>query len=594
MKKRNIYVSGVVLLGLLGVVHLTSSTPTRAPEHPSRQPSATIPHASSAAPTRPATIPHSHTSTTASPEVTTASQPVFRKAADNKSFTVYNAGKAPETFPIRRYHTLAVNDPNGSQWWTKSTGLETAWALGAGSHQTTVAVIDTGFALKHEEFAGRWMMNSGEQGPTTTEAPSQLNCTDRGLPLDKSCNLIDDNHDGIVDNESGPTTIENPSRRNCTDQGLPLDKSCNLIDDDGNGYIDDVTGWDFADFDNNVQAGEADPNGTNTTHGTEVTGVLAATGNNGKGIAGVDWTTKVLPIQAIDDDGYGDTLTVSKAIRYAADMHADVISLSLGTSSDDPYLRQTIQYALDKGSIVVAAAGNNGCNCMVYPAAYPEVVAVGAESPTGTPSSFSSYGSSLDILAPGENITSTTWSSANPTSAYVSGIAGTSFATPYVSGLLALARSYQPNATWGELVSSLLAEADHSTLTPGAPVSTTLGSGYARADRLLSRVSTAETPAIRYLYGPLAVNGTLGTTRAYQCSNGDFPTTPVYQLTQGQTTRYTLDTLEQLRASANGWTVKQLWYSCVGLPGDAPTTTRVINLLSEVSNSSNYKTSPSN
>lgn len=497
-----------------------------------------------------------------------------------------------QTYPIRRYKTLGVNDPNATQWWTSKTGLETAWAKGAGARQTTVAVIDTGFALKHEEFAGRWATNSGEQGPAPTEAPSQLNCTDRGLAVDQSCNLIDDNHDGIVDNESGPTTKENPSRRNCTSRGLPLDKSCNLLDDDGNGYADDVTGWDFANYDNSVQAGEVNPGGTNTTHATEVTGVLAATGNNGKGIAGVNWSTKILPLQALDDDGYGDTLTVAKAIRYAADRGVDVISLSLGTNAEDPYLRQAVQYALSKGSLVVAASGNDGCDCISYPAKYPEVVAVGSDNASGSASSFSSYGNALDILAPGENITSSTWSNTNQTSAYASGINGTSFAAPYVSGLLSLARSYQPQATWAELLNSLLAQADHTGLTATAPFSPKLGFGYAKADTLITSVSAARSPNLRYQFGPLSASGPLGSERAYQCEAGDFPTAPMYELTQGNSVRYTVDTLEQLRATTSGWTLKQLGYGCLGLPTDTPVKIRTINLLGEVGGSAAKKPVP--
>jgi hypothetical protein len=414
--------------------------------------------------------------------------------ASNPTFTTQSG----VTYPLRAYKTVSVNDPTGTQWWTTNTGLDSAWTIGAGTRQTTVAMIDTGFALNHEEFAGRWSTNGGERGPTANENPSQRNCTDRGLALDESCNLIDDDHDGVVDNESGPTTVENPSRLNCTDRGLALNKSCNLIDDDGNGYADDVTGWDFANGDPNVQAGETDPSGSSTEHGTETTGILAATGNNGKGIAGVNWQTKILPIQAIDDDGNGDTLTVGHAIYYAANMGVDVISISLGSSLSDPYVRQAVQYALDKGSLVVAAAGNDGCDCMLYPANYPEVFAVGADNSSNQRSSFSSYGANLDILAPGENITAPTWSSGNPTSLYASGVAGTSFAAPYISGLLSLARSHQPNATWGELTNSLLANANHTGLTTSNPFSAPIGSGYAKANSYLSRVITPTTPGMRY------------------------------------------------------------------------------------------------
>lgn len=495
-----------------------------------------------------------------------------------------------KTYPLRIYKPLLVpNDPSATQWWTSGTGLESAWGVGAGPYQTTVAIIDTGFALEHEELAGRWLTNAGEEGPTAGEAASQLNCSDRGLVLDMSCNLIDDDYDGIVDNETGATTRQNPSRLNCTARGLALDKSCNRIDDDGNGFIDDKTGWDFVNQDNSVQAGEINPSGSGTTHGTEVAGVLGATGNNGRGIAGVDWSAKILPLQAIDDDSYGDTLTVANAVEYAANRGVDIISLSLGADAEDPYLRQVIRYALSRGSIVVAASGNDGCDCISYPARYPEVLAVGAESSSGGPASFSSYGSSLDILAPGTGIKTSVWSAANPTSAYVSGVAGTSFATPYVSGLLSLARSRQPDASWGELVNALLAQADHTGLSIASPVSPMLGSGYANAGRFLNRIATPSNPAMRYDFSPLSVADTLASSRAYQCSGSDFPTAAVYELTRGSSIRYTISPLELSGAAADGWATKQLWYACVGLPGDRPLAVRTINLLSEVKNGTSVK-----
>jgi hypothetical protein len=533
------------------------------------------------------------------PAATTSSHPVAsRKNTTGRQAPPKVAGIQPiassaptfrsasgKTYPLRTYKTLATNDPYGSQWWTTGTGLDTAWSIGAGSRQTTVAVIDTGFALSHEELASRWATNSGEQGATTNENPSQRNCTDRSLALDASCNLIDDDYDGTVDNESGGTTVENPSHLNCTDRSIPLNKSCNLVDDDANGYVDDVTGWDFANSDASVQAGQTKPNGSSTEHGTEVSGILAATGNNGKGLAGVNWTTKILPLQAINDDGYGNTLTVGEAIYYAADRGADVISLSLGSTGDDPYTRQAVQYALDKGSIVVAASGNDGCNCMLYPANYPEVIAVGAQNSSNQRASFSSYGSNLDIVAPGENMISSTWSPGNQTSAYIGGIAGTSFAAPYVSGLLSLARSNQSDATWGELTNALLSSASHSGLSNASPYSAYIGSGYARAGSYLSRATTASQPGMRYGFAPLSQVGTLGSTRVFDCApTGNFPTAPLYEITSGSSVLFTVDPLEEIRAAASGDTVRSLGRFCVGLPGDAPVASRAINLLSEVDN----------
>lgn len=456
---------------------------------------------------------------------------------------VTNDGKV---YPLRAYKTLAIpNDPYANQWWVGNTGLSSAWDRGAGAYQTTVAVIDTGLALQHEEFTGRWHTNTSEQGPTVLEATN------------------------------GP---------NCTNRSLPLDKSCNGIDNDNNGLVDDVRGWDFSNSDNSVQAGEINPYGTGTTHGTLVTGVLAATGNNNTGIAGVNWTTKILPIQALDDDGYGNTLTVAQSVRYAADQNADVINISLGTENPDPYLREAISYAISAGSIVVAASGNDGCDCIAYPANYPEVLAVGSSNGSTARSSFSSYGSNIDLLAPGENIVSTSWTNTKPTNAYQSGVAGTSFSSPYVAGILAVAKSHQPDATWGEITAALTEESNHATLTPENPHSASFGFGYVRADNFIERVTTPASSILRYQFGPITVNDTLDSMRIYQCENGQHPTTRVYELTSGVLIRFTSSELTRQRAIQNGWLSKQIFYSCVGLPGDTITSLRTINLLHEIYN----------
>lgn len=514
-----------------------------------------------------------------------------RGTTSHPSVTVLQQGNTPVihtgkgNFPLRTYKPLAAtNDPMGDQWWTKKSGLDQVWDAKIGVYQTTVAVIDTGIALNHEEFVGRWAVNSNEQGQTVFEKASQLNCTAGGLTLDKSCNLIDDDYDGIVDNETGSTTKQNPSRLNCTDRGLALDKSCNLIDDDGNGYVDDVRGWDFINNDNNVQAGEINSDGTGTTHATQVAGVLAANGNNARGIAGVNWTTKILPVQAIDDDGYGNTLSVARAIRYAADRNVDVINLSLGGSQEDSYLREAIQYALDKGTVVVAASGNDGCDCISYPARYPEVIAVGAESSAGGTASFSSYGNELDVVAPGDNINTSSWSKTNQGQQYVRGVAGTSFAAPYVSGILSLSKSYQPDASWAELVNLMQAKTDHPGLDATLPFSPKIGSGYVRANSLILRLLTADTPLIRYYFAPFAYGHTLDSNQIYQCEYGDLPTVLLYELVKGSDVQYTINKLGRQQAIDTGWTSKQLWYACVGLKSDKPNMKRTINIKYEFRN----------
>lgn len=157
-----------------------------------------------------------------------------------------------KNYPLRKYSVTALpNDPSAQQWWVSQSGLPTAWNYGKGAN-VTIAIIDTGFGLKHEELVDRWLINVNEVGPTNQEAPNRLNCTDQHIPLDMSCNNIDNDHDGIVSNEYGPTTKENPSWLNCSSRNLTLDKSCNGLDNDGNGYPSDFKGWDFSSGDANV------------------------------------------------------------------------------------------------------------------------------------------------------------------------------------------------------------------------------------------------------------------------------------------------------------------------------------------------------
>ncbi len=486
-------------------------------------------------------------------------------------------------YPIRQYKALlTASDPAATQWWTTQTGLPKAWDYGTGVN-TKIAVIDTGFALSHEEFTGRWLDNPGEAGPTNKEAPSRLNCSDQHIPLDKACNNIDNDHDGIISNETGPATVENPSWFNCTDRHIPIDKSCNGLDNDGNGFISDFRGWDFNSGDWSVQAGETNPDGTAVSHGSAVAGTAAANGNNSRGIAGVSWGAKILPLQALGDNGVGDTLTIARAIRYAADRGVDVINLSLGSSQEDTYLRQAIDYALSKGAIVVAAAGNDGCDCVAYPGNYPEVIAVGASSSDGTVAKFSSYGDNLSIVAPGSDMQLPGWTKLAPTNSYVPHYSGTSFAAPYISGLLANARANQPTASWGQLVSILLQTADHKTLTQASPHSNALGFGFVRADDYMARVSTPYSQATRYSFQTETSN-TLGAPTGYGCDTNQFPTAPFYEVKRDTATFYSVSNLTAFNEAGKGSIVTKKGYVCVGLPTDQVTFPRLINPSLEFSN----------
>lgn len=589
--------TAVLLVGqLLPLAAVTKPVPPHGPSDPSNLPFGAVAAFSSA-------FSGQHAATLASQAVTASTNTSVRPLLTGPAFTsdlpVKNlnglAAANGALYPIHQYKMASLpNDPSASQSWVTQANLSAAWDTPHGATSPLVALIDTGVALNHEELKNHWYTNTGETGPTTRENPSILNCTDRGLPLDQSCNLIDDNGDGIVDNETGPTTVQAPSLKNCTDQGKPLDKSCNLIDDDGNGYMDDVHGWDFADNYPSVQAGKVNPNGSGTHHGTYTSGVIGATGNNGVGIAGVDWNANILPIQALDDNGSGTTVSVANAINYAVSRGARIISMSLGSTYDDPLVHQAVRQAIASGAVVVAAAGNDGCNCMLYPANYPEVLSVGALDTNGQPAYFTSFGANLKIMAPGVNFITTDWQPGNQTSAYASGIAGTSLATPVVSGLLSRMWSQQPNDSALQITAALTENTNRTGLASGTTRSDTLGFGLVDGGKASQRVLTPYDPVQVYGFSRVS-NGNVLSAEAtnssspYSLATGTTGTTPMYLLTKNGSSFFTVSTAENGAAQDQGYSSQFYGYVSLLQPQDQPQVLRSINVMSEFLNQPTIK-----
>ena len=215
-------------------------------------------------------------------------------------------------------------------------------------------------------------------------------------------------------------------------------------------------------------------------HGTHVTGIIAAAANNGKGIEGVAPGAKVLPIRVLDADGNGDADVVAKGIDYAVAHHADVINLSLGgdavtsiVGSDDKFTT-AVQSALNKGVVVVAAAGNDTAPFCEQPAVTGPLLCVGAVDNQGNRTFYSSSG---DIVAPGGSAL-TGDPSEDILSTYNDGkyqtLAGTSQATPHVAGVAALLVSL---GLHGQAVVDRL----RKTATPPGPVCPMCGAGIVNA-----------------------------------------------------------------------------------------------------------------
>lgn len=214
------------------------------------------------------------------------------------------------------------------------------------------------------------------------------------------------------------------------------------------GYPGDVNGWNFVSGTNNVQ----DFNG----HGTHVAGILAGAGNNGWGVAGVDWNAKLMVVKVLDNNGDGSTDAAVSGIYYAVQHGARVINASWGGGDYSQAMRDAIAYAGAHGVVFVTAAGNDGTNSdnlASYPGSYrlSNEITVGAVGPSGLLADFSDYGPhSVDLVAPGVNI----WSTIPGSFASYS---GTSMATPYVAGVVSLVLSIHPEFNAQQLVQRVLA-----------------------------------------------------------------------------------------------------------------------------------------
>jgi serine protease len=183
-------------------------------------------------------------------------------------------------------------------------------------------------------------------------------------------------------------------------------------------------------------------------HGTMVAGIIAANTNNARGIAGVAWNAKILPVKVLDSEGNGSDSWVVAGINWAVAHGARVINMSLSGPSYNPVMHAAVKNAVAKGVMVVAAAGNNYSSSPRYPAAFPETISVGATDNNGVLTTFSSWGDSVDISAPGWNILST-GPRALTDAGYLPywGGSGTSFSAPMVAAVAAMMRNKYPSWT---------------------------------------------------------------------------------------------------------------------------------------------------
>jgi thermitase len=240
-----------------------------------------------------------------------------------------------------------------------------------------------------------------------------------------------------------------------------------------------LAGYDFVNNDNDPQ----DDYG----HGTHVAGIAAAASNNGIGIAGASWGAQIMPIKVLNASGNGTYANVANGIIWAVDNGAQVINLSLGGPAYSAILESAVDYAFQRGVVLVAASGNAGGSSVYYPARYTQVIAVGATDSSNQRGAFSNFGDGMEVVAPGVAIYSTElgggYSYRN----------GTSMAAPFVSGLAAILIGQPGNYNAGLVREQIRS----SALDLGSPGwDAYYGHGLIQMDAALALVPATPTPTL--------------------------------------------------------------------------------------------------
>ncbi|GAB3273197.1 hypothetical protein GCM10027297_06290 [Parahaliea aestuarii] len=347
--------------------------------------------------------------------------------------------------PNYRYRAAArPNDLYYSlQWHYRQINLAEAWDITRGSGDVVVAVIDTGVLGRHPDLSGKF--------------------------VDGYDFISDPYHSG--DNDGIDPDAEDP--------------------------------------------GDGGVAGQSSYHGSHVSGTVAAATNNSLGVAGVGWRTRVMPIRVLGEEG-GTVYDIAQGVRYAAGLandsgtvpaqRADIINLSLGGADSSQAMRNVISRAREKGVIVVAAAGNESSSQPSYPAAYPGVISVGAVGPNGVRASYSNFGATLDLVAPGgdmaadldgdgntDGVISTVGSdSGSGVSFGIGPQQGTSMASPHVAGVIALMKAVRPSLTPAQ-VDQWLQQGRLTTDLGEAGWDSQYGHGLLDAAKAVRTASTADS-----------------------------------------------------------------------------------------------------
>lgn len=240
-----------------------------------------------------------------------------------------------------------------------------------------------------------------------------------------------------------------------------------------------------------------------TGHGTNVTGIIGAGTNNYIGIAGVNWDVSIIPLRVAYSDGTAYNSDVITAIYDAADIGCDVINLSMGSSEYSSAEDYAISYAISQNCIVVASAGNGGNSEYSYPASYDGVISVGSIGNDFRVSNFSQYNNKVDVTAPGEDIFTTAVRLYEIGYYGYAFVDGTSFSTPYVSGIAALVSSVEPSITADEFM-DILKVTSTDLGSPGYDIH--YGYGLINAEKILQSFSIINVQSVSLNKGNITLS----------------------------------------------------------------------------------------
>jgi subtilisin family serine protease len=306
------------------------------------------------------------------------------------------------------------------QWYLNKISAAKAWNIAVGNEDVIVAIIDTGIDYFHSDIESAIWRNKAEMN-------------------------------GV----SG-------------------------VDDDGNGFVDDSLGWDFTDAPRFADGGDYSERDNDPMdefgagHGTPIAGIIA--GQNANRILGISPGVKIMNLRAGTASGYLEEDDVADAIIYAVENGASIINMSFGDAAISTFLKDVIRFAYNEGVILVASAGNSANDQLHFPSGLRETIAVGASTQNDHLASFSSFGNTIELVAPGSHIYS----------AAIGGrygfVNGTSFSAPMVSAVAGLLLSVNANLTI-EQIKNILKTSTDDILNTGWDYFS--GSGRLNAEKAL-------------------------------------------------------------------------------------------------------------